>query len=41
LLGELYTTIDSTKAKQYFEKAISLAKTQADKQILQKKITDL
>ena len=38
LLGELYTDIDNSKAKQNFQKAILLAKTQADKQIIQKKI---
>ena len=39
LLGELYTTIDNEKAKQNFEIAFSLAKTQADKQIIQKKLS--
>ncbi len=38
LLGELYTDIDNKKAKQNFQKAISLAKTQTDKQTIQKKI---
>jgi len=38
LLGELYTTIDNKKAKQHFQSAIALAKTQADKQTIQKKI---
>jgi RNA polymerase sigma-70 factor (ECF subfamily) len=38
LLGELYTDIDNEKAKQNFQKAISLAKTQTDKQIIQRKI---
>ena len=38
LLGELYTDIDNEKAKQNFQKAISLAKTQTDKQTIQKKI---
>ena len=38
LLGELYTGIDNIKAKQNFEKAISHAKTQTDKQTIQKKI---
>src|SRR5204863_2239990 len=32
LLGELYMESDGKKAKQYFEKAISLARTTADKQ---------
>ncbi|MEW5797529.1 MAG: sigma-70 family RNA polymerase sigma factor [Bacteroidota bacterium] len=38
LLGELYTDIDNGKAKKYFQKAFSLAKTENDKHILQKKI---
>ena len=38
LLGELYTGIDNQKAKQHFGQALSLAKTQADKQTIQKKI---
>ncbi|MEP6595459.1 MAG: sigma-70 family RNA polymerase sigma factor [Ginsengibacter sp.] len=38
LLGELYTDIDNNKAKQNFQKALSLAKTQIDKQAIQKKI---
>ena len=38
LLGELYTGIDAQKAKSYFEQAIALAKTAADKEIMQKKI---
>lgn len=38
LLGELYTNVDNVKAKLQFEKAISLAKTKADKQALQSKI---
>jgi RNA polymerase sigma factor (sigma-70 family) len=41
LLGELYTEIDNKKAKQHFQKAISLAKTQTDKQTLQKKMGSL
>ena len=41
LLGELYTGIDNNKAKQNFQKAISLAKTQTDKQTIQKKIDKL
>ena len=37
LLGELNTDIDIKKAKQYFEKALELAKTDTDrKKILQK-----
>jgi RNA polymerase sigma-70 factor (ECF subfamily) len=38
LLGELYTGIDNEKAKDCFEKAIRLAKTQADKQTIIKKL---
>jgi RNA polymerase sigma-70 factor (ECF subfamily) len=41
LLGELYTDIDNQKAKQNFQKALSLAKTQTDKQTIQKKISGL
>jgi RNA polymerase sigma-70 factor (ECF subfamily) len=35
LLGELYTGIDAKKAKENFQKAISLAKTVTDKKIIQ------
>ncbi|HRH49295.1 MAG TPA: sigma factor [Panacibacter sp.] len=38
LLGELYTGIDNTKAKQNFKAALALAKTQTDKQTIQMKI---
>ena len=38
LLGELYTDIDNEKAAQNFGKAHALAKTQTDKQTIQKKI---
>ncbi|HEY4324287.1 MAG TPA: sigma-70 family RNA polymerase sigma factor [Mucilaginibacter sp.] len=41
LLGELYSGIDNTKAKQNFKTALSLAKTAADKQIIQKKIEQI
>lgn len=41
LLGELYTGFDNAKAKQHFEKAISLAKTGTDKKALAKKIEEL
>jgi RNA polymerase sigma factor (sigma-70 family) len=41
LLGELYTGVDNIKAKQNFQKALSLAKTLTDKQTLQKKIENL
>lgn len=38
LLGELYTGIDNKKAKENFQKAISLAKTETDKQTLKAKL---
>jgi len=41
LLGELYTGIDNEKAKLNFQEALSLAKTQTDKQAIQKKIAGL
>jgi RNA polymerase sigma-70 factor (ECF subfamily) len=41
LLGELYTDIDNSKALQHFQKALELAKTQTDKQTIQKKIDRL
>ena len=41
LLGELYTSIDDDKARQHFQKAYSLAKTQADRQAIRKKIDRL
>jgi len=41
LLGELYTGIDNKKAKQNFEAALALAKTQTDRQTIQKKIDSL
>jgi RNA polymerase sigma-70 factor (ECF subfamily) len=41
LLGELYRNIDPLKAKENFETAYSLAKSQADKQVLKKKIEHL
>jgi RNA polymerase sigma-70 factor (ECF subfamily) len=41
LLGELYTDIDKKKARQNFQKALALAKTEADKRIIQKKIDKL
>jgi len=41
LLGELYKGTDNTKAKQHFEKAYALAKTQTDKQTIRKKIEEL
>ncbi len=41
LLGELYKEIDNAKSKLNFEKAYQLAKTQTDKQIIRKKISEL
>ena len=41
LLGELYTGTDNKKAKENFQKALELAKTQTDKRTIQKKMTTL
>lgn len=41
LLGELNKDLDNTKARDYFEKALALAKTKYDKQTLRKKIEAL
>ena len=41
LLGELYTDIDNKKAARHFQKAFSLAKTQTDKQTIQKKLANI
>ena len=41
LLGELYTEIDNTKAKENFEKAFKLSRTITDQQTIQKKIDQL
>ena len=41
LLGELYTNINNRKAKENFQKALELAKTQTDKQTIQKRIEKL
>jgi RNA polymerase sigma factor (sigma-70 family) len=38
LLGELYTDIDNTKAKAHFEQAFSLAKSEAEKQVLKRQV---
>lgn len=38
LLGELYKTVNPALAKQHFEKAYTLAKTQADKEIIKNKL---
>lgn len=41
LLGELYTGIDNLTALKYLERALPLAQTQTDKQVIQKKIATL
>ena len=41
LIGELYEGIDNKKAKQHFEKALSLIKTNADKTVISKRISGL
>jgi len=41
LLGELYKDADTIKAKEHFEKAFSLAKTQMEKNTIQKKLDEL
>ena len=41
LLGELYTGMDNGKASRHFQQALALAKTQTDKQMIQKKIDKL
>ena len=41
LLGELSKDTDNSKAKQYFQQALSLAKTQSDKKTIQMKIDKL
>ena len=41
LLGNLYTDIDNLKAKNNFEKALGLAKTHSDKNIINKNILEL
>jgi RNA polymerase sigma factor (sigma-70 family) len=41
LLGELYTGIEDKKALEYFKKAYTLAKTQTDKQTIQRRIDSL
>ena len=38
LLGELYRDIDNEKAKEYFERAIALAKTATDRRTIVKKL---
>lgn len=41
LLGNLYTTVDDTKALQHFETALALAKSPADKLTISKNISEL
>lgn len=41
LLGELYSGEDNDKARQYFQQALSLAKTNTDKQTIEQKICGL
>lgn len=41
LLGELYKDTDIAKARKYFSKAYVLARTQADKQVIQRQINTL
>jgi RNA polymerase sigma factor (sigma-70 family) len=41
LLGELYSSVDTARSKFNFEKALSMAKTNAEKQALQKKLDAL
>ncbi|MDR6570600.1 RNA polymerase sigma factor [Chitinophaga ginsengisegetis] len=41
LLGELYTDIDNTRAVTHLQKALLLAKTEADKRTIQKKMARL
>ncbi len=41
LLGELYTGKDNNKAKQHFETALSLARSLAEKQVIQKKLANI
>ena len=41
LLGELYTGIDRDKAKENLSKALSLAKTPADRSIIQRRLERL
>ncbi|MBC7868330.1 MAG: RNA polymerase subunit sigma [Gloeobacteraceae cyanobacterium ES-bin-316] len=41
LLGELYNSVDKVSAKKYFSQAISLARTERDKNLLSKKLLNL
>ncbi|HMG68331.1 MAG TPA: DUF6596 domain-containing protein [Chitinophagaceae bacterium] len=40
LLGELYTDLDNSKAKLHLQNALLLAKTQGDRHLIQKRLTD-
>ena len=41
LLGELYSGTDNTKAKDHYHKAMTLARTQTDRQTIQRKLSSL
>ena len=41
LLGELYSNLDNSEARKYFEKAMEMAKTVSDKNTMRKKIEKL
>jgi RNA polymerase sigma-70 factor (ECF subfamily) len=41
LLGELYKTVDVQKARQHFERALSLARSEPDREIMQRKLASL
>ena len=41
LLGELYTGIDNAKARQHFQRAMQLAKTEAHRRMMERKIDGL
>ncbi|HET8736436.1 MAG TPA: DUF6596 domain-containing protein [Pricia sp.] len=41
LLGKLYKGVDNQKAKQHYDKALGMAKTQTDRQTLKKKLENL
>lgn len=41
LLGELYKGIDNAKAKQYLQQSFELAKTEAEKISIKKKIGEI
>jgi len=41
LLGELYSDVDRAKAKQHFQSALALAKSQADREMIARKISRL